>query len=208
MTDRTNDALARLWTSSGNRPGPAELARLRPSLVERLRRDQRRLVFRLGLAGAALAALSVVFVATWFGDAAAADSIGGATALLLLPPWIAFGLFARRELRRHRADVHAGMPVRDALVAAAEATRAALARVRTVGWLHLVSLPLLVLAVRELAAAGKVAPGEMPSLALVLGLLLLATWGGLHLYRSRRLEPRAQRLAGLLADYDESPSGT
>ena len=202
MTDSTNELLDRLWHSTGNSPTAHELDSLRPRLLDRLRRDRRLLALRLAAAGAALALLSVVWLLSRSSDPS--QGPGWATALLLAPPWVAFALFVRRLLRAGGRVAAAAGTIREALVAALEETRAALARVRTVAILHVVSLPILVLALRELASAGKVSPAELRSLALVLGGILAAT-GALLLHRAvARLSPRARRLAALLADYEGS----
>jgi hypothetical protein len=200
MIDSTNDALDRLWRSPANTPTPDELDRLRPKLLERLRRERRGLALRLSASGAALALLSVLFVlARLGGDLAGAP--GWSTGLLLVPPWIAFALFLRRLLRRRRTDVGAGVAIRAALGAALEETKAALFRARLVGLLHLVSLPAFALALAELRSTGKVRPEELASLALVLGGIVVVS-GAWLFHRIRLLRPRARRLAGLLADYD------
>lgn len=201
MIDSTNDALDRLWRSPANTPTPDELDRLRPKLLERLRRERRGLTLRLAASGAALALLSVLFVLARLGDGDAAGAPGWPTALLLAPPWIAFALFFRRLLRRRRIDVDAGVSIRAALGAALEETKAALFRARVVGLLHLASLPLLALALAELRSAGKVRPEELASLVLVLGGLVVVS-GAWPLHRTLRLRPRARRLAGLLGEYD------
>lgn len=201
MIDSTNDALDRLWRSPANTPTPDELDRLRPKLLERLRRERRGLALRLSASGAALALLSVLFVLARLGGGDPAGAPGWSSGLLLVPPWIAFALFLRRLLRRRRTDVGAGVAIRAALGAALEETKAALFRARLVGLLHLVSLPALALALAELRSAGKVRPEELASLALVLGGIVVVS-GAWLFHRIRLLHPRARRLAGLLADYD------
>jgi hypothetical protein len=202
MTDSTNDVLDRLWKSAANTPTPEELDRMRPRLLERLRRERRLLALRLGASGAALALLSTLFLLSRIGDGGRGGAPGWATALLLAPAWIAFALFVRRLRRDRRVDAGSGIAIRAALGAALKETEAALFRVRAVAGLQLASMPLLALALAELRLAGKVAPAEVVSLAVVLG-GLIAVSGGWLLYRSRRvLRPRARRLESLLAAYD------
>lgn len=205
MTDSTNDLLDRLWHSAGNSPKTHELEALRPRLLDRLRRDRRLLALRLAAAGAALALLSVVGLLSLSGDSS--EGPGWATALLLAPPWVAFALFVRRLLRTGDRVAAAAGTIREALAAALAETRAGLARIRTVAVLHVVALPILALALRELVSAGKVSPSELRSLALVLGGILAATGAVLLHQAVARLSPRARRLAALLADYDGAGEG-
>lgn len=197
----TKDPIDVLWQSSAHSVPPVELERLRPALVAGLRRERRRLAALLAIAGGALLVLTVVLAAGLFGAGNGDRPFGAATALLLAPPWIAFLLFVRRQLRGRDLARHSDRSIREALAAASAETRSALVRVRTIALLHLASLPILGFAVRELRLAGKVAADELVSLATVLALLLLATGALLLHHYFRRLKPRSRRLEELLAAY-------
>jgi hypothetical protein len=197
----TEDPLDRLWTSDANSVSPADLERLRPALVARLARERRRLALLLLGAGAMLAVLTILFASALVGGSGVEQPGGWATGLLLLPPWIAFALFTARLLRQRGGGSTGSLPIRSALAASLDDTRAALSRVRTIAALHLVSAPILAFAVRGLTESGRVAANELFSLVLVLAVLLLATGGLLLAHYFLRLKPRARRLEALLASY-------
>jgi hypothetical protein len=198
----THDPIDVLWQSPANSVPPAELERLRPALAARLRRERRRLAALLAIAGGALLVLTVGLALGLFGSESGDRPIGAATALLLGPPWIAFVLFVRRLLRGRELARESDRSIREALEATLAATHSAEARARTIAFLHLASLPVLVLAVRDLRLTGKVAADELLSLAAVLSLLLLATGALLLHHYFRRLKPRSRQLEALLAEYD------
>lgn len=194
----TSDPLDLLWQSPANQPAPAAGRRLAEAFVKTAQRRRRRQAWWLGWTLVALAAMTTL-AAVQTTRAGAAGSGLGLLWLMLVLPWTA-GLHFWREFRRERA-VPAGLvlPLVAALDLAAESNRAERRRLRVIGALLVLMLPLAGLAIRDLHLAGKAAEHEAWSMAAVFAVGLGAGLTGVIL-RHRRLsredaEVTAQRAA-------------
>jgi len=195
------DGIDTLWSSPANRPDRAAIERHQRELFDRLRRERHRLTGIVSLVCVALAALTVAAAVALTGAAPA----GGAGTRALLPllalPWLALWRVARA--RRAHLDAHpaGGESIAAALAALADLNRRARARVRLIAALQAAAVPALALAVRALAADGRVRPGELPSLVAVLAGLLAAAALGAFAWDRFRLLPEQRHLRALLEAY-------
>lgn len=192
------DGIETIWASPANRPGRSDLERQRVLLAERLRHDRRRLTATLALAAAPVAALSALLVVRLAGTTGEPAGGGWTLAPLLALPWLALWRFARARRAHLDAYPSLALSIAASLAAAADANRRARRRVRLVAWLQLAALPAIALALHGLGAEGKVRSAELPSLAAVLALLLLASALGGLAWDRLRLLPEQRHLRALL----------
>ena len=187
-----------LWRSDANRSAD-NLNAQRQILARRLRFARRRFVLGLSLAAGVLAAATVALAL------GLPIERGGPSNIVLLGA-------ARRSVagvrplpsRTPAAPPRASDPERslaDSLRALLDHNRRAQTRVRTIALLHLASVPLLAIAVRQLEQGGKVEASEVGSLATVLALLLVTTWAVLAYRYFAELRPRERALRSVLAGY-------
>lgn len=196
--------LQNIWASAHNVPSPAELAAQKARFVRTLERKRRGFFAFLALPVAALLVMTALVNWRTFGPSGATAGDEWAGPLLLLLPWTAVFVFIRLQIahvRRH-ADYRESIPA--SLRALLDANRRAQLRATTILWLHVASLPLLALAISQLAEAGKLRPHELRSMAVFFGGLIVASIVGLLIVRTRKLRPRRERLQALLSDYEEA----
>lgn len=196
-----DDALDSLWRSPANQSADS-LAAAKGAFAGRVRSDRRRFALVLLITGSILVLATGTLVAGLLDQPLTLAS--STLCVLLVPPWIAFAFFLRGH-SRHRpgfaATTDPDAPIGESLHSLLDLTRRAQTRVRTIALLHSVSLPILMLAVRQLRDTGRINGGELQSLALVLALLLGSTAVGLSVRYFSILRPRERALRSLLASY-------
>lgn len=186
------------WASAHNRPSAAAIEAHKATLHALLARRRRGFV--------ALVTAPVVVLGMVTGMVAwrmAADDLFDlerqwASLLLLALPWLTLVWFLRRQsghLRRHPDYRHSFAAGLRALL---DENRQARMRARTLIALHLACLPVLALAARQLAAAGKARPHEMQSMLLFFGTVIALAAGAQLLWLVRKLRPEQARLEQLL----------
>lgn len=195
-----DDPLSRTFASGANQPADKEKNDMIEAMMRDLTGRRHRTSWFLGGVGAVLSLITAGAFATSI--AGRGDGAGLWTALLPLALcWgllLLVGLCHRRHLRDHGA---VGRTVPDSIAALLDANRAGRLRLLFVGGAWLVMLPLLLLALDGLQAAGKMAPAHAGQfLALAGGALLLVILGGAAHYRFNLL-PEQRRLEALLRDY-------
>jgi hypothetical protein len=119
---------------------------------------------------------------------------------LLIVPWAFAVYFLRSYLK-------SGKPVSQGELSVVESLRAALAsnlnrqlRLKIVGGLYVILIPVLALAMRQLHAVGKVSEREFVSMAVLFGGALLVSALAMTALFFGRLLPQQRRLEGLLAE--------
>lgn len=190
------------WNSAHNIPSPAELAAQKARFVRTLERKRRGFFAFLAMPVAVLLAVTALVNWRTFGPSGATAGGEWAGPLLLLLPWTAVFVFIRHQIAhvRGHADYRESIPA--SLRALLDENRRAQRRATTILWLHVASLPLLVLVMGQLEEAGKVRPHELRSMAVFFGGVIVASIVGLLLVRARKLRPERERLEALLRDYE------
>jgi hypothetical protein len=189
-----------VWKSSSNTlPPVAQHAVLAETRAE-LRRIQRRRTTFVVSTGTALVAISGAIayaVATW-----SSGSMAGAAPalLLLLAQWWAFALFVRDMLAGGRAT-SADATIRESLERLWREADTSRRRQLTVLCLYAVAVPLISAALVEMRHAGKMAPHEALSAAILFGAVITVGTTVILVNRYARILPRRRRLAELLAQY-------
>lgn len=194
--------LQNTWASAHNAPTPAELEAQKARFVRTLERKRRGFFAFLVFPVAVL--LIVTALVNWrtFGPSGATAGDEWAGPLLLLLPWTAVFVFIRLQIAhvRGHADYRQSIPA--SLRALLDENRRAQRRAMTILWLHVASLPLLALAISQLAEAGKLRPHELRSMVVFFGSVIVASIVGLLIVRARKLRPERERLQALLRDYE------
>lgn len=119
---------------------------------------------------------------------------------LLMVPW-GFAIYFQRGYFKSTPPVAGGeLPVVDSLRAAQASNREVQSRLRIVGVLYIALIPVLVLTMQQLHAAGKVSARELTSMAFFFGVTLLICGVGIAARYFTRLLPQQRQLDALLAD--------
>lgn len=122
---------------------------------------------------------------------------------LLVVPW-AFAIHFLRRYRNPANPIARGeLPVRDSLSAALDSIRTARSHSKWVAALYVIVTPLLVLAMQQLHAAGKVSDREVTSMACFFGATLLLCSAGLATRYFGRLLPQQKQLEELLRQFNQ-----
>jgi hypothetical protein len=193
--------LETIWNSADNRPTAAEREKLTHHVLAWVRRHRRRDIIWLAWTFGVLTIMTSF--AAWL--LFATDKVNlaaewAAVPLLLVPWWFAF-LFLRRFLRPAGSHCRGDMPIADALAAALKTNEAAQFRLRAVGLLYAVFLPVLAVSMWQLHAVGKASSRELFSMAMFFGGVLLLSGAGVFARYRFRLKPQQQQLEELLRAY-------
>ena len=195
--------LQTLWNSSGNQPNPAQRERLTQHLLAWVRRQRRHQLAWLAWTFAALTAITAF--AGWLLFATEKVDLGiewGSIPLLLLP-WIFAFVFLKRLLAPTVSPVSGEVPIADALARALKANEAARFRLRAVGLLYAIFVPVLAISIWQLHSAGKASSREIVSMAIFFGSVLLLCGAGVFARYRFRLKPQHHHLKALLHHYEE-----
>jgi hypothetical protein len=189
-----------VWNSSSNTlPLSAQHAVLADTRAELLRIQRRRKTFVMST-GTALIAISG-FIAYAMATSPSGHVAGAAPALvLLLAQWWAFALFARDMLAGGRPAA-ADVSIRESLERLWREADTSRRRQLTVLGLYAVAVPLVSTALVELRHAGKMAPHEAMSAAVLFAAVITVGTTFILVSRYSRVLPRRRRLAELLAQY-------
>lgn len=121
---------------------------------------------------------------------------------LLLVPW-GFAIHFLRQHLRPSAGVSRGEdPLVDSLRGELKANQAGRSRLKCVGALYLIMIPLLALAMRHLHVAGKISPRELISMAAFFAVILLVSAAGVAWRYFARLSPQRDQLEDILRHCD------
>ncbi len=122
---------------------------------------------------------------------------------LLFVPWAFAFHFLRRYLKPTIFTMDGEAPVIDSLRAALVSNKTNQSHLKLVGLLYLIVIPLLVLAMQQLHAVGKVSLHELISMAVFFGGMLLASAVVVAFRYFGRLLPQQKQLDALLSELTE-----
>jgi hypothetical protein len=125
---------------------------------------------------------------------------------LLIVPWAFAVYFLRRYLQSAAPTSQGELPVVESLRAALVSNLSHQSRLKIVGVLYVVMIPMIALTMRQLQAVGKVSGHELASMAVLFGGALFISAAVMAALFFGRLLPQQKRLENLLAEVaNESP---
>lgn len=200
-----HDPLHDLWRSAANQPDAAAERRAAEQFAARWRRQRRLQAVWLAWTFLALAgAAALAFVQLRRG------SVTLGTQTMLVPlfgvPWLAAVHFLRVFVQQGAALPHAGQPFAEVVRSAEQANTSERHRLRVIGVLLTIMMPVTALAVWQLHAAGKASASEAWSMAAVFALgLSLGLAAVVWRYRTR-LVPEHRLIETRLREIAATPS--
>jgi hypothetical protein len=197
------DELQTIWNSTMNGLRTEQSAEMITRFNATLRRRRRRELAWLAWTFFVLTVLTALAGWIVFGTDKVMLSAEWAVIPLLLIPWIFACVFLRRFLRQTAGQTHGDRTILDSLKAAFSANRAERTKLKTVGVMYLVALPLLALSIRQLHLAGKVSGHELVSMVAFLGGALALSAGALLAKYWLSLVPQERKLKGLLIQFQQ-----
>lgn len=197
------DELEKLWKSNVNRPSAENRHELTERFTATLRRRRRRELAWLVWTFFVLGVLTVLVGWIVFGTDKMDLSAEWASIPLLLVPWSFALVFLRRYLRAepiHRGDV----TIRDSLKMALSANARKRTKLKTLGVMYAVVLPILVMSVWQLHSVGKVSARELVSMGIFLGSALALSAGAALSNYWISLVPEGRKIETLLGQFEQS----
>ncbi len=194
-----------LWRSPHNQPSPEDIDLAHSRLVVTLRRRQRGFVIQMACAFVWLVLITggLAYVVLWPDGAKAAPSFSREWAVLLLLalPWLAALSFVRQNRRGLTLRSDPEVSISASLRAMIAQSHQSLRRMRSILWLHLISVPVLALCISQIHDAGKARPHELISMITVLAVIIALSVTGIFIGMARR-RGEVRRLESLLQNYD------
>jgi hypothetical protein len=197
------DELQTIWNSPGNQPNPAQRERLTQQLLTWVRRQRRHQLVWLAWTFATLTAITALAGWLLFATDKVDPGIEWGLIPLLLLPWCFAFVFLRRFLNAANPLTPGDGPIAHALTRALKANEAAQSRLRTVGLLYAIFIPVLAVSIWQLHSAGKASSREIFSMAIFFGSVLLLCGAGVFARYRFRLKPQHHHLKSLLHHYEE-----
>lgn len=190
-----------LWNSPSNQVPDTEQERLARQFVKQMIRRRRFESIWLIITFAWLTVISVLAFRN-LAEGKLSPSIEWAVFPLLIVPW-AFAIhFLQRYLKPAISASRGESPVAESFRAALVSTRAEQSQLKWVAALWLILVPVLIVAARQLEAAGKVSPRELECMTVFFGGAFLASGLGIAIRYFGWLSPRRRRLVGLLDELE------
>lgn len=192
-----------VWNSPSNHPRNVEQERLARQFARQMIRRRRFQSIWLIVTFAWLTLISVLALGN-LAKGHLDPALEWAVFPLLIVPWAFAVYFLRRYLKPAMPVACGGSPVAEAFRAALVSTRAEQSNLKWVAALFVILIPILVVAVQQLQAVGKVSPRELNSMAVFFGGVFLASSLGMAIRYFGWLAPQRRRLVGLLGELDDS----
>lgn len=124
---------------------------------------------------------------------------------LLIVPW-AFAIHFLRQHLKSSATKSGEMSVLDAFRVALASNRSSQSRLKRVGVLYVIVIPILAVTLRQLHQVGKVSERELISMAAFFGIALLVGAVGIALRYFAALRPQEKKLDALLQEMTRASS--
>ena len=195
-----------IWNSAGNQPSATQQEKRTRQVLAWLRRQRRhQLIWLVWTFGVLLVITGFAGWLVFATDKMHLSMEWGLMPLLLLP-WGFAVIFLKRFLKPAPSVYRGDVPIADALCRALQANEAAQFRLRAMGILYAIFLPVLALAMRQLQMAGKVSPRELGSMGAFFGAVLLLSAAGVFARYHCRLKPQREHLKAVLREYEEGMS--
>jgi MFS family permease len=192
------DELQQLWNSPDNQPTPDQQDAWIARFNDTLRKQRRRNAIWLGWVFFVLTSLTAFFA--WL--IVATDKVKLETnwfaILLLLVPWALAG-FLLRTFARERQNECGEQSIAASLKAALSANQLERRKLKALGLMYVVFVPILCGSVWQIHAAGKVTSRELPSMVAFFGVALTISAAAVLAKYWLRLVPENVRLSAVLS---------
>ena len=188
-----------IWNSPLNNLSPHQQEELAGQFIRQINRRRR---FQSIWLINTFVWLPLITAAAWWSIAVGNTKLAHEWALLplLIVPWAFAVYFLRSYLKSDSALPQSELSVIESLRAALASNLNRQARLKIVGGLYVILIPVLALAMRQLHAVGKVSERELISMGLLFGGALLISALMMTALFFGRLLPQQKRLEGLLAE--------
>ena len=122
---------------------------------------------------------------------------------MLIVPWAFAFHFLRRFLNPPTSSAPGEFAVADAFRAALNSNRAEQSRLKLVGILFAIMIPVLAVCMWQLREAGKASSREVASMTVLFGGILLLSSAGIAARYFKRILPEQKQLRALLGELNE-----
>ena len=197
------DELEKLWHSSVNCPTPDQRNQMVVRFTASLRRRRQQELGWLVWTFFVLTLLTGFVGWLIFGTDKIKLTAEWAAIPLLLIPWFFAGLFLRQFLRQSASMPDGDVTISDALTAAFAANESERFKLKAVGAMYLIALPVLAVCMWQLHSVGKVSSRELISMGTFLGGALAVSAGAVLARYWFSLVPKRQKLKVLLSQFEQ-----
>ncbi|MBC8096208.1 MAG: hypothetical protein H7Y43_10375 [Akkermansiaceae bacterium] len=202
------DEVQNLWNSGINGPTAHQRAEMITRFTSTLRRRRRQEFAWLVWTFFVLTVLTGFAGWLVFGTDKVSLSAEWAVIPLLLIPWVFACLFLRKFLRQTLPAARGDVTISDSLTAAMAANESERFKLKALGMMYVIALPVLALSIGQLHSAGKVPSRELISMVTFLGGALALSAGAVAAKYWFSLVPKARMLKALLSQFREPAEGT
>jgi hypothetical protein len=199
-----SDELQNIWNSPRNKLLSEEQRKLAEQFTRQMVRRRRFQTLWLIHTFFWLAVITVLAIRAVAIGKVSPEQEWGLLPLLIVPWFFAFH-FLRRYLKPVAPMTRGEISIVDSLRAALASNQEARSRLKLVGVLYVIMIPLLLLAIRQLHAVGKVSGHELTSMAMGFGAVFLIGAVGIAVKYFARLQPQQRRLDALLTELGDGP---
>lgn len=193
--------LQNAWNSDGNEPTPSQREKLSKQIAASLRRQHRNQLIWLVWTFFLLTVMTGFVGWIIFGTNKVNPANEWAVLPLMLIPWSVAILFLKRFFKPAGPLCRGDVAITEALAAAAAANRAAQSRLKIVGVMYAVSIPVLACAMWQLHGVGKTSSRELVSMTIFFGTVLSVCAIGVFVRYRFRLVPQQKHLESLLKQF-------
>ena len=202
------DEMQHLWNSSINGPTTNQRAEMITQFTNTLHRRRRQELAWLVWTFFVLTVLTGFAGWIVFGTDKVTLSAEWAVIPLLLIPWVFACLFLRKFLRQTLPAARGDVTISDSLRAAMAANESERSKLKALGVMYLIALPVLAFSIWQLHSVGKVSSRELISMVTFLGGALALSAGAVLAKYWFSLVPKARKLKALLSQLRELADGT
>jgi hypothetical protein len=199
------DELQNLWNSSVNQPNADQSRQMVARFTITLRRRRRQELCWLAWTFFVLTLLTGFAAWLIFGTEKIKLSSEWAGLPLLLIPWVFAFVFLRRFLRRADTVPLPEASISESLTAAFAANESERTKMKALGLMYLIALPVLALCMWQLHSVGKISSRELSSMAAFLGVALALSAGSVLLKYRFSILPKRKKLKALLSQLNQMP---
>ncbi len=193
------DDIRDAWNSGDNEPDPVQRERCLQKFAVSLRKQHRNRLIWLSWTFFQLVALTGFVIWVVVSGARRFDLASEwGIFLLLLIPWSVAFLFLKRFLKPDVPLCRGEVATVDVLASAVAANRAARSRLKVIGAMYAILIPVLACSLWQFLTVGKVSSGELQSMVVFFGTVLGVCALGVYMRYRFQLVPQQKQLESLL----------
>ena len=197
------DEMQQLWNASGNTPTDEQRNEMIDHFSKTLRRQRRREMAWLIWIFFVLTMLTAGVAWIVFGTNKMNVPTEWGAILLLMIPWGVALLFLRRFLRGSPPVIGGNITLAQSIAARLAANKAQRLKLKTLGVMYLITIPVLAFSIWQLHSVGKVSSRELTSMVSFLGGALALSAGAVLAKYWLSLAPEANKLIGLTRQFEQ-----